>query len=224
MTPGTAEDAVLSPRALFADCDLDSVARRLRRSTDPDFIASLLDDADVELVDAVVIGLGLYGQMQHSRDLAPLLHQPQRVSPQRVEDALWAIWLRAGSEWANSELALAMNEIGGDQLTAAARRLQMVSDVEPSFAEVHHQLGLVSFLLDRVDVASAAYQTALALNPYHFAAAAGLGHIAASQGKLRSAAEAYEMALRIHPTAEGARESLEEVQAARRAFAARQSA
>ncbi|MBL8879736.1 MAG: hypothetical protein JNG88_11510 [Phycisphaerales bacterium] len=198
--------------------------RRLRRSTDPDFIASLLEDADPDLAESVVIGLGMYGRMEHSRDLAPLLHQPPLVSPRRVEDALWAIWMRAGSDWANNELALAMNEISGDQLMAAARRLQMITDVEPGFAEAHHQLGLVSFLLDRVDTASAAFQTTLALNPYHFAAASGLGHVAASQGKLRSAAEAYEASLRIHPTGEGTREALEEVQAVRRAYAARQSA
>lgn len=224
MTPGTAEDALLSPRALFADCDLDVVARRLRRSTDPDFIASLLDETDAETTEAVVIGLGLHGRMEHTRELAALLHRSDDVPTQRVEDALWAIWMRGGSDWGNNELALAVDEIKNDRLLDAARRLHMIVDVEPTFAEAHHQLGLVSFLLDRNDAASAAYQTALALNPYHFSAAAGIGHVAASLGKLRSATDAYETALRIHPNADGVRESLEAVQAARRAYAARQSA
>lgn len=224
MTPGTAEDSLLAPRALFADADLDRIARLLRNSIDPDFIASLLDDADAETALAVVVGLGIHGRMEHTRDLAPLLHRPSLIPPQRVEDALWAIWMRAGSAWANQELVRAIDEIRNDELHAAAERLQAIVDLEPGFAEAHHQLGLVSFLLDRDDAASAAYQTALALNQYHFSAAAGLGHLAASQGKLRSASEHYESALRLHPAADGVREALEAVQAAREAFTRRQSA
>lgn len=224
VTPGTAEDSLLAPRALFADCDLDRIARLLRNSSDPDFIASLIEDTDENITHAAVIGLGLYGRMEHTRELAPLLHRPEQVSPQRVENALWAIWMRAGTTWSNQQLSQAIDEIRTDELETAADRLQTIVNAEPAFAEAHHQLGMVSFLLDRNDTASAAYQTALALNPFHFAAAAGLGHLSASLGKLRSAAEYYEMALRVHPCADGVREALETVQAVRAAFARRQSA
>ena len=55
---------------------------------------------------------------------------------------------------------------------------------------------------------------ALRLNPYHFAAAANLGHTYVEEGDVLSALRYYRYALRIHPRLADLREAVRSIEAA----------
>ena len=85
---------------------------------------------------------------------------------------------------------------------------------EPDYAEAHFQRGLAFATLDRNDEAAEAFREALRLNPYHFAAAASLGHACLELGDLPAAVRYYRQALRLHPRLDDVPVALREVTAA----------
>jgi tetratricopeptide (TPR) repeat protein len=137
--------------------------------------------------------------MRHSRALAVMLHHRDPLIVKLAEDALWRIWMRAGSERGNLQLRAAVEKIGRGDFGSALRQLAALIDAEPSFAEAHHQRGIVLSLLEQFDEAESELVQAIDLNPLHFEAIAGLGHIAANRGDADQTLRHYHDVLRIHP-------------------------
>lgn len=162
-------------------------------------IAGLLLSADVGVVEAACRCLGYVGGPRHVPQLAAQLASPHASVVAAAEDGLWAIWMRNGSERGNEQLASAVRHFRNDEYEPALRILWTLSSTEPDFAEAHHQRGMVLHTLDQLEAAEAAYKEALRLNPYHFAAASALGHIAIQREALPAAAQYYRRALAIHP-------------------------
>jgi tetratricopeptide (TPR) repeat protein len=160
----------------------------------------LLRSNSPEIVRAAVIALGVNGTMQNTADLVPLLAGPGDDSlVELVEDTLFSIWMRAGSPNANHLLADAVQFIHEDKFGEADLILRELVLIEPDFAEPHHQRGIVLTLQEHFDIASRAFESALKWNPYHFSAAANLGHALVQREDYVAAIRAYERALGIHP-------------------------
>lgn len=183
----------------LASGDLRAVLSRLRESWPPERLVALLASPLTSVVRAAARCLGLVGSMCHCQPLVALLRHSDEQVVGAAEDALWSIWLRAGSEAANEQLAVAVEHIRNGRLEAALSVLDELWHSAGSFAEVHHQRGLVLHWLERYEQARAAYQRAVELNPCHFAALAGLGHICVEQDDFASALRYYRQALAIHP-------------------------
>lgn len=190
----------------------------------PGQIAALLDSASRTLARAAAIALGRAGDARHVDALLPALQSGDAELSRLAEDALWSIWMRDAGVPACQELAAALRDIREDRYLPAYARLTKLVEAAPEFAEAHHQRAIAATFLEFYEVAAAAYQRALYLNPAHFAAAAGLANVAAQSGDLQGALRAYQRALRIHPRLEGAAEAVALIETALKRQAARHSA
>lgn len=169
----------------------------------------MLRSQSVEIVRAAVIGLSVNGDMAQSATLASLLPRvTDRGLIELIEDSLWAIWMRAGTKSANRLLAAALHHIDQDALPEADMILRELVILEPSFAEPHHQRGIVQTLQEQYDDAIDEFDSALNWNPHHFSAAANLGHVLVEREEFSRALAAYKRALQINPHLEGVGEAL----------------
>ncbi|MBN2447500.1 MAG: hypothetical protein JXO22_12280, partial [Phycisphaerae bacterium] len=187
---------------LLATNNGQEVLRALQCDWPPDRLVALLISPDIEVARAAVVCLGLTGAMRHCRYVASMLHDSREALWASAETSLWQIWMRAGSEWGRRMLRRAVDRMSAEDYSEARRLLDVLALAEPEYAEAHHQRGLTSVLTDCSCQALQSYRQALRLNPYHFAAAQGLGQVYLDRGLLPRALEYYEYALNIHPRLE----------------------
>lgn len=190
---------------------LSAVAPLLQRGDVPAALRLVIEDwPRLELVSFLnssfdaVAGLaaqclGYVGGADEADALALALNHRSVSVADRVEDALWSIWMRAGGETARRTLASAMRFHEEGEPEAALALLGDICRLHPTFAEAHHQRGLVLYGIEAYEGARDALAKALALNRHHFAAAASLGHVAVELGRLADALRHYRAALEIHP-------------------------
>lgn len=215
MTGAPAEERFLVEiQPALARGDLSSTLACLADRWPPSRLIELLDSTAPAVLTLAARCLGLCGGLRHCAALVGLLGHDNQAIVTAAEDALWSIWMRAGSPEANRALAAAVERVRHEDLETAADMLERLIAAEPSFAEAHHQFGLTLHSLQRIDPAEQEYREALRLNPYHFAAAAGLGHICVERGNLGGALLCYRSALQIHPRLAGIREIVPHLEAA----------
>jgi tetratricopeptide (TPR) repeat protein len=184
----------------------------LRDKPKPETLVALLAAADPATVRAAVLYLGLYGTVCESAVLALCLHHDDASVVQLAEHCLWSIWMQSGSEEGNRHLAAAIGCIKAGDYAAASEVLDALVAREPSFAEAHFQRGLALAAAEQTAEAEDAYRRALRLNPYHFGAAAALGHASVERGHLQAALHFYRQALRIHPQLEDVPDAVHELE------------
>ena len=199
---------------LLADGVDAGALEQVRRTYTPDRLIGFLAWPEEPVVRAALRCLGVLGRMEHCRYIAALLHVESDRTAALAEDALWAVWMRAGSPWGCQLLKQIIDTLAAQQLVAALELATGLTLAEPSYAEAHHQRGLALSLLERFDPASDAFRQTLRLNPYHFAAAAGAGQTMLELGRLRRAREYYHLALKIHPRLANVRDILAGLDAA----------
>lgn len=177
----------------------ETLVAQLVRLWPADCVIDLLEHDSPAVVAAAAEALGQTGSLRHTPRLVSLLGAREDEVAHAAEDALWAIWMRAGSTDGNLRLADAIGRIQRDDYHGAQQVLERLVAAEPGFAEPHHQLGIVHTMMERLSAATEAYRRAIDLNPLHFAATAALGHLAVAQRDLPEALRQYRAAVRIHP-------------------------
>jgi tetratricopeptide (TPR) repeat protein len=208
----TAFLAAIEPPLLAGD--LPVVLARLRADWPPERLAELLASPLSAVAGAAAICLGLSGSMQHCQGLVSTLrHTDERVAA-AAENALWTIWMRAGSENACARLRVAVRQLEGGEIEAALVTLRDLIAAEGSMAEAYHQQAIALHSLERYEEAEAVYQQTVALNAYHFAAVAGLGHVCTQRGDWAGALGYYRQALRINPRLTDIREIVPQLETA----------
>jgi tetratricopeptide (TPR) repeat protein len=198
----------------LASGDYATVLARLRGNWPPERLTELLGSQLLVVVKAATKCLGLTGSMGHCDQLVSLLRHDDEQVVAAAEDALWSIWMRAGTEDATAQLRGAIQRLQEDDAESALRVLHDLITADSSLAEAHHQRAIALHALERYDEAEAAYQTTVALNPSHFAAVAGLGHICVQRGDYAGALRHYRRALKIHPRLAEIREIVPQLEAA----------
>lgn len=215
MTGAPAEERFLHEiQPVLAGGDLGLALARLAERWPPSRLTELLDSPAPTVVALAARCLGLIGAMRHSPALVGLLGHEDDAVVRAAEDALWSIWMRSGSAEANRTLVAAMEQLRRDELSVAAAMLEKLTAAEPGFAEAHHQWALTLHSLGRIESAEGEYREALRLNPYHYAAATGLGHICVERDDLSAALLHYRSALHIHPRLAEIREFIPQLEAA----------
>ena len=179
--------------------DLPTALARLRANWPPEQLGHLLAAADSRVVRLAANCLGLTGADTHCDFLVALLGHSEADVVATAEDALWNIWMRAGSDPAQRKLRRAIEKLNGADAAAALELLDEAIAIDPTFAEIHHQRAIALQELDRNEEAERAYQETISRNPLHFAAVAGLGHICALREDYRGAVRYYHRALQVHP-------------------------
>lgn len=194
--------------------DVAALLALLEQQWPSERLARLLRCDDAAVVCLAAGCLGMVGSLRDEAALAELLHCKDADTRDAAEDALWRLWMQAGSSCGNAMLAEALKHVERDEFDAALALLDHLTIDEPTFAEAHHQRGIVLHLLDRLEPAAEAYKIAIDLNPHHFRAMASLGHVFAQRGKLAGALRAYRAALRVHPGLSELREVVPQLAAA----------
>ncbi len=201
---------------LLESGDLPALITLLGQQWPPESLTALLASSPPAVSSGAARCLGLTGSMSCCRHLAGLLGHADQAVAKAAEDALWHIWMQAGSAAARHRLAQAVEHIRAQDYKAAVAVLDALLAAEPTFAEAHHQRAIALCFLEQPEAAAEAYQQVLGLNPHHFAAALGLGHTYVERGDVRRALELYRLALQIHPGLSEIREAVEQIKTALR--------
>jgi tetratricopeptide (TPR) repeat protein len=186
----------------------------VQRSYTPDGLVTFLAWPDEPVVRAALRCLAVFGRSEHCRYVATLLHHTSDRVAALAENALWSIWMRAGSPWGVQLLKHAIDTLASERVNTALELLAGLTLAEPAYAEAHHQRGLALSALEQFEPAAEAFRQSLRLNPYHFAAAAGAGLAMFEVGHLRRARDYYRLALKIHPRLANVQEMLVGLEAA----------
>ena len=172
----------------------------------------LLASSDAKARRASVLALGLVGRMKTCNALlARRLHDEDRGVRQLAADALWSMWFRADTEVNNRELQRLV-ELRDRRKRRAG--LDALIEKAPHFAEGYNQRAIAHFQTEQWQRAIADCEKVLKLNPYHFAAAAGMGRCYLELGKNRAALRAFRSALRINPGMEEVKEAIRALESA----------
>lgn len=186
----------------------DKVAARYLEGT----LHRLLESSDAKARRASVLALGLVGALKTSNAiLAKRLHDPDRGVRQLAVDALWSIWFRGDTDGHNRELQRLV-ELRDRRKKRAG--LDALIEKAPHFAEGYNQRAILHFQTQEWQKAIADCEKVLQLNPYHFAAAAGMGRCHLELGKHRAALKAFRRALRINPGMEEVKQAIRALESA----------
>lgn len=149
---------------------------------------------------AAVFALGLLGSPAvNDRLAAALLDEDDEVA-RLASEALWTLWFRGETAEHSNELYRILRlRDRHEALTALDELIRQA----PRFAEAYNQRAILHFRLERYDRSAADCEAALRLNPYHFAAQAGLGQCLLRLRKQGIALRAFQAALRINPRLDG---------------------
>jgi tetratricopeptide (TPR) repeat protein len=191
--------------------DVEGLLRHLHAYWPGDRLRGLLHCHHDEAAKVALACLSLVGSNADLGTVAPLLGSDDCTTVGLAEYTMWALWFRAGDTWANRRMMHAVRLISENKLDRAIGCLTRILSHRPGFAEAYNQRAIAHFLKEDYSASIADCLQALKLNPYHFGAAAGLGHCYAAQGQLELAVERYQSALQIHPRLEGIRQSITEI-------------
>ncbi len=132
----------------------------------------------------------------------------QRAEGERVTNRIWVLW----REIDDPDLAAAMEQgivaMRSGRHADAERRFSAVIEAEPGYAEAWNKRATVRYMRGRYTAAAADIRRALALEPRHFGALAGLGLVYMQLERYRAAIESFERALELNPWLDGTRRNI----------------
>ena len=194
--------------------DFATALARLRANWPPERLSQLLAAADARVTRLAANCLGMTGSSESCTALVALLGHAEPSVVSAAEDALWHIWMRAGSKAAQKKLRVAIERLNAGAAEEALLALDEGIKLDAGFAELHHQRALALEALDRIEEAAAAYEATIEHNPRHFSAIAGLGHLRALREDYRGAVRYYLRALQVHPGLTDLRTIIADIEAA----------
>lgn len=163
---------------------------------------------------AAAYSLGIFSGMGAVKPLIESLQHEDFGLRSNAERALWAIWFRSGNESVDALLKEGARCIKDERYDDAIEKLTAAIQAAPNFAEGHNQRAIAYFMLEQWDKSIEDCERAIALNPYHFGAFAGLGHCHLRLGHLRQAIDAYQRALQLNPNLYAIAETILQIQGA----------
>ena len=132
-------------------------------------------------------------------ELLERLSDPGLDRWERVERRILAQWSKSGSAAMDLLLQRGRAALEAGELEAAIEHLTALTDHAPDFAEGWNARAAAFYERGDYGPAMVDLARALALNPSHFGAMAGLGLILEETGREAQALEAFRAAQAIHP-------------------------
>ena len=154
---------------------------------------------------AAVLALGLLGDYEANSALGKALQDEDRTVRMMADNAIRSVWTRVGTQEQREQLQAILRLNLAQQFQEAVRRAAELLKTIPWFAEAWNQRAIAHFALGRYREAIHDCHQALEINPYHFAAAAGMGQAQLQLGDQSSALESFRRALRLNPDLEAVR-------------------
>lgn len=154
---------------------------------------------------AAVLALGFLGDYEVNATLGRALQDEDRTVRTIAEHGIRKVWTRDGDARQRRTLGVIIRLNTSQHFQAAIRRAsELLKDAE-WMAETWNQRAIAHFSLKHYDEAIHDCRQALELNPYHFAAAAGMGQAYLERGNTIAALESFRRALRLNPDLEAVR-------------------
>ena len=162
-------------------------------------LTSYLHSKEPLLGRAAGFALRLIGSSDAIPALVDALKNSDRGTRFNAEYALWEIWSRSGDDAVDAMLEDGKNLLKNESYQQAVECFTTVVETDPNFAEGYNQRAIAYFMLEEWSQAIRDCKRTLSLNPDHFGAFAGMGHVYVRLGKIDEALEAYKQALVINP-------------------------
>lgn len=116
-----------------------------------------------------------------------------------LEDEIWDLWTHHPDRICDSWMAQAIAAMAMRHTDDALATLSRIIAAAPDWAEAWNKRATLHYMTGHDVEALADIDRTIALEPRHFGAIAGFGHIALRHGDLAAAQAAFEVALGIHP-------------------------
>ena len=187
-------------KLMFKNSGDDEKLRQLLTDTysETDLTAYLHSD-DPLLGRAAGFALRLIGTSEVIPALVDALKNDDRGTRYNAEYALWEIWSHSGDDSVDAMLADGKDLLKNEAYQQAVELFTTIIETAPSFAEGYNQRAIAYFMLEEWSKAIRDCKQTITLNPHHFGAFAGMGHVYVRLGKIEEAIEAYKQALVINP-------------------------
>lgn len=137
------------------------------------------------------------------------LARPDQERWQRIERQIQREWSRSGSAVADYLFQRGQEALRDGETEAAIAHFSAVIDHAPDFPEAWNARATAWFMANRLGPAMADIEEALARNPLHFGALAGLGAILEQVERPEAARAAFAAALELHPHRPGLRQAVD---------------
>jgi len=195
-----------------ASAFMRKVSARYRAAT----LERLLGHSSRSCRRAAALALGYQGTYESNAALGRSLQDIDRGVRTLAENAMRAVWCRAGTPQQQQLLEHTVRCNVGKQFERALVRASELVDLAPWFAEAWNQRAIAQYGLGRYTESISDCRTALEINPYHFGAAAGMGQCFMTLGESDEALECFRRALRLNPELEGVRAAVQNLERSRR--------
>lgn len=192
-------------QAYLDDQDSAGFARGVSRSYTPGTLQRLAEHDLREVRRAAVLALGFLGDYEVNHTMGRALHDEDRTVRMLAENGIRSVWNRCGSPDHRQQLGIVARLNSAQQYDEAAARASDLIAEAPWLAEAWNQRAVARFGLEQHGMSIRDCHQALELNPYHFAAAAGMGQAYLQLGNPVSALESFRRALRLNPGLDGVR-------------------
>ncbi|NQT16770.1 MAG: tetratricopeptide repeat protein [Planctomycetes bacterium] len=165
-----------------------------------------LSEHDSPLVRrAAVLALGFIGDYEVNHVMGRALHDEDRTVRTLAENGIQNVWRRAGDDDQRQTLSALVDLNSAKRFDEASRRATELTRKAPWLAEAWSQRATANLALGRYNEAIRDCHQTLEINPYHFAAASGMGRAYLQLNNHLSALESFRRALRLNPSLESVR-------------------
>ena len=128
-----------------------------------------------------------------------LLATTEFSEAQRIESSIWSIWIESGEVSLDALMIRGIVEMKTREFDAALASFDAIVEAAPDFAEGWNKRATLFYLMERYDDSIRDVERTLALEPRHFGALSGMGHISAALGDEKIALDWFEQALAVNP-------------------------
>ncbi len=149
--------------------------------------------------------LGLVGQFESNATLGRALGDSDRGVRELAEQGIRWLWCRAGAVALRKRLSTLVRLNASQRYQHAVRHASQLLETAPELAEAWNQRAVAQFGLGQFEPSIRDCRRTLELNPFHFAAATGMGQCYLQLGNRQAALDSFRLALRINPNLEGVR-------------------
>ncbi|WP_371168888.1 tetratricopeptide repeat protein [Aliiroseovarius sp. 2305UL8-7] len=160
---------------------------------------------------------GNYLSSPHSDELDnlfTLLANADETNWKALEEEIWDLWSRSGSDTFDLLLARGRDAMDEGDLDAAIEHLTALTDHAPEFAEGWNARATAFYLSGQLGLSLDDIARTLTLEPRHFGALSGLGLILEQLGDPDRALQAFQYSLAIHPQSPRVKEAVKRLETA----------
>jgi tetratricopeptide (TPR) repeat protein len=161
---------------------------------------------------AAVLAVGRIADFSSNAVLGRALTDDDRGVRMLADNGIRLLWCRIGNDQEQSRLDDVIELVSTRRFQAAVDRATQLIARAPAIAEAWNQRAIALFNLGQFAPSIHDCQQALEYNPYHFAAATGMGHCHLKSNDRPAALRCFHRALALNPSLEGVRAHVQYLQ------------